>query len=247
MQIGDLGGLCLAKPHILPFRLQIVVLGSIGRRFLRAIGAVSRHIGVCRISFSMLSGNAPRVICLTTSHGHVSRSCLFAMPRHLRSALECLTHMPLDHASPSSPSFVMPHNLSKYRWERRVLWKGRSIAITAHSIQTRLKGIQSPHTDHLFALDADLTARADKKPATPSNMDAQRQTLKTSSSKQVSKTSAPRSVSRSPSMQVEDGREVSTTEISSKSQGKETYDSSYSMDRWLSQKPSEEPYHGSGR
>jgi hypothetical protein len=75
-------------------------------------------------------------------------------------------------------------------------------------------------------------------------MDAQRQTTKKSSSKQVPETFAPRSVSRSSSMQVEDGREVATTEASSESQGKGDCDSSYSMDRWLSQKPSEEPWHG---
>jgi hypothetical protein len=74
-------------------------------------------------------------------------------------------------------------------------------------------------------------------------MDTQRQPPKTSSPKPVPKMPAPRSVSRSSSMQVEDGKERSAAETSQKSQGKGTYNSSYSMDRWLSQKPSEEPWY----
>jgi hypothetical protein len=101
----------------------------------------------------------------------------------------------------------------------------------------------TPSSKSYTPLDADLTARADKRPATPSKMDAQRQTAKKSSSRKVPETSAPRLVSRSSSMQVEDGREVSTTETSSESQGKGDCDSLYNIDRWLSQKPSEEPWH----
>jgi hypothetical protein len=75
-------------------------------------------------------------------------------------------------------------------------------------------------------------------------MTTQRQTPKKSSSKQIPPNSAPRSVSRSSSMQVEDGNERSVAETSSKPQDEKAFDSSYSMDRWLSQKPSEEPWHG---
>jgi hypothetical protein len=46
-------------------------------------------------------------------------------------------------------------------------------------------------------------------------------------------------------MQVEDGKKRSVEETSSQWQAKGSYNSSYSMHRWLSQKPSEEPWHGS--
>jgi hypothetical protein len=180
-------------------------------------------------------------------HVHTPRPYLLPMPHRRRSASECLTSMPLDHASSSSFGLGMPHDLADYRWQRCAL-SGKGVQSQSRSpIQTRLKGLRRPPTDHCTALDTQLILHADKEPATPSNMDAQRQNTKKSSSKKVPKTPAPRSVSRSSSMQVEDGREVSTTETSSKSQGKGNCDSSYSMDRWLSQKPSEEPWHGSGR
>ena len=151
------------------------------------------------------------------------------MPRRRRSALECLTIWTgIDGSAVRSLEREFNRN-------------------HAHPIQTRLKGLRRPPTDHCTTMDTQLISHADKKPATPSNMDAQRQNTKKSSSKQVPKTSAPRSVSRSSSMQVEDGREASITETSSKSQGKGNCDSSYSMDRWLSQKPSKEPWHSSGR
>jgi hypothetical protein len=185
--------------------------------------------------------SGPRLTCIPLDHiscpcligavqlQNASRPCLLSMPRRRRSALECLTiSTGIDGSAVRSLEREFNRN-------------------HAHPIQTRLKGLRRPPTDHCTTLDTRLISHADKKPATPSNMDAQRQTTKKSSSKQVPKTSAPRSVSRSSSMQVEDGREASITETSSKSQGKGNCDSSYSMDRWLSQKPSEEPWHGSGR
>jgi hypothetical protein len=74
-------------------------------------------------------------------------------------------------------------------------------------------------------------------------MDTQSQNQKKSSPKQVPQTSAPRSVSRSSSMHVEDGKERSVTEANSKPQGKGNCNSSYSIDRWLSQKPSDESWY----
>lgn len=151
------------------------------------------------------------------------------MPHRRRSAMECLTiSTSIDGSAVRSLEREFNRN-------------------HAHPIQTRLKGLRRPPTDHCTALDTQLIPHADKKPATPFNMDAQRQNTKKSSSKKVPKTPAPRSVSRSSSMQVEEGREVSTTETSSESQGKGNCDSSYGITRWLSQKPSEEPWHGSRR
>ena len=68
--------------------------------------------------------------------------------------------------------------------------------------------------------------------------------LKTGPSKQVAQTSARRSVFRSSSMQVEDGNEKRPgTETSSKSCDKWPSNGSYNMERWLSQKPSEESWY----
>jgi hypothetical protein len=58
--------------------------------------------------------------------------------------------MPLDHASLSSLILGMPHDLGGYRWQRRVLWKGRSIAITL--TQYKLDPKVSNALKHIIAL-----------------------------------------------------------------------------------------------
>jgi hypothetical protein len=58
--------------------------------------------------------------------------------------------MPLVHASCPRFSLGMPHDLGGYRWQRRVLWKGRSIAITL--TQYKLDPKVSNALKHIIAL-----------------------------------------------------------------------------------------------
>lgn len=77
-------------------------------------------------------------------------------------------------------------------------------------------------------------------PATLIDMGFQHQPAITSSSK----TDATRPASRSSSMQAESGGKQEENESGSKPDAKGPGNMSYSMDRWLSQKSSEEQWHG---
>jgi len=162
-------------------------------------------------------------------HLHDHRSCLTSMPHRRRSALACLTIS--TDIDGSAVCF------------------GKGNHSQSNSFGTNLsRRYTRPSSTPVRRADAELTRRPDTRiatpPATPFEMDTQRQNPKTSSPKQVQQTSAQRPVSRSSSMQVEDGNEPCVAETSLKAQDKGACNSSYSMDRWLSQKPREEPWHG---
>jgi hypothetical protein len=122
--------------------------------------------------------------------------------------------------------------------------KLEAVAITFAPNKLDWKVCDRPQVRDWVAVHANLTVQADKESAMPSNMDTQRQPTNTGFPKQVPPASAQRSVSRSSSMLVEDGKERDIAKASSKPQSKEICN--YSMDRWLNQKPSEEPWY-SGR
>jgi hypothetical protein len=78
-------------------------------------------------------------------------------------------------------------------------------------------------------------------------MDPQRQSAAQKLANQPTEAKARHPVSRCSSMQVETGNEESIDRENPRTDGKGSSDTAYSIERWLNQKPGDEPWHGSRR